>query len=224
MGTGLRYYGKKVPTDQLFRGSCLLTHLHWDHVQGLPFFTPLLREGFESRCLRSGTGRRPLARRGRVVHDSSAAVSRERRRVARHRPLPRHGRLRFLDRRVQRDGPAHPAPRADPRLSGRVEWSLDRLPLGSPATIRWQLLGCARRARTGRRRRPVDPRLAVHAARVRGQGDVGPLHHRVRRVAGLLRAASSNWRSFTTTRLDATTISTGCCVAPQRAGRGAASR
>ena len=45
MGTGLRYYGKKVPTDQLFRGSCLLTHLHWDHVQGLPFFTPLLREG-----------------------------------------------------------------------------------------------------------------------------------------------------------------------------------
>ncbi len=45
MGTGLRYYGKKVATDRLFRGSCLLTHLHWDHVQGLPFFTPLLREG-----------------------------------------------------------------------------------------------------------------------------------------------------------------------------------
>jgi phosphoribosyl 1,2-cyclic phosphodiesterase len=45
MGTGLRYYGKKVPTDILFRGSCLLTHLHWDHVQGLPFFAPLLREG-----------------------------------------------------------------------------------------------------------------------------------------------------------------------------------
>jgi phosphoribosyl 1,2-cyclic phosphodiesterase len=45
MGTGLRYYGKRVPIDQLFRGSCLLTHLHWDHVQGLPFFAPLLREG-----------------------------------------------------------------------------------------------------------------------------------------------------------------------------------
>ena len=45
MGTGLRYYGKQVPTDTLFRGSCLLTHLHWDHVQGLPFFAPLLREG-----------------------------------------------------------------------------------------------------------------------------------------------------------------------------------
>jgi len=45
MGTGLRYYGKQVPPDPLFRGSCLLTHLHWDHVQGLPFFAPLLREG-----------------------------------------------------------------------------------------------------------------------------------------------------------------------------------
>jgi phosphoribosyl 1,2-cyclic phosphodiesterase len=45
MGTGLRYYGKQVSTDRLFRGNCLLTHLHWDHVQGLPFFTPLLREG-----------------------------------------------------------------------------------------------------------------------------------------------------------------------------------
>jgi phosphoribosyl 1,2-cyclic phosphodiesterase len=45
MGTGLRYYGKEMPSDQLFRGSCLLTHLHWDHVQGLPFFTPLLKEG-----------------------------------------------------------------------------------------------------------------------------------------------------------------------------------
>jgi phosphoribosyl 1,2-cyclic phosphodiesterase len=45
MGTGLRYYGKQVPTDTLFRGNCLLTHLHWDHVQGLPFFAPLLREG-----------------------------------------------------------------------------------------------------------------------------------------------------------------------------------
>ncbi len=45
LGTGLRYFGKTVSADQLFRGSCLLSHLHWDHVQGLPFFSPLLREG-----------------------------------------------------------------------------------------------------------------------------------------------------------------------------------
>ncbi|HEY4607677.1 MAG TPA: MBL fold metallo-hydrolase [Ilumatobacteraceae bacterium] len=45
MGTGLRYFGKQVPTDRPFAGNCLLSHLHWDHVQGLPFFVPLLREG-----------------------------------------------------------------------------------------------------------------------------------------------------------------------------------
>ncbi len=45
LGTGLRYFGAGLPAEQLFRGTCLLSHLHWDHVQGLPFFTPLLRHG-----------------------------------------------------------------------------------------------------------------------------------------------------------------------------------
>jgi phosphoribosyl 1,2-cyclic phosphodiesterase len=44
LGTGLRYYGAAWPSDRTFRGTALLTHLHWDHVQGLPFFVPLLRE------------------------------------------------------------------------------------------------------------------------------------------------------------------------------------
>jgi phosphoribosyl 1,2-cyclic phosphodiesterase len=42
LGTGLRYFGTSHPAHTPFRGSCLLTHLHWDHVQGLPFFQPLL--------------------------------------------------------------------------------------------------------------------------------------------------------------------------------------
>jgi phosphoribosyl 1,2-cyclic phosphodiesterase len=45
LGTGLRYFGQSCPPDQPFRGTCLLSHLHWDHIQGLPFFAPLLQEG-----------------------------------------------------------------------------------------------------------------------------------------------------------------------------------
>lgn len=47
LGTGLRYFGLTQPTDGTFRGACLLTHLHWDHAQGLPFFKPILAAGAE---------------------------------------------------------------------------------------------------------------------------------------------------------------------------------
>ncbi len=42
LGTGLRYFGRTCQLDGSFRANCLLSHLHWDHTQGLPFFTPLL--------------------------------------------------------------------------------------------------------------------------------------------------------------------------------------
>ena len=45
LGTGLRYWGLTLPRDGSFRGSALVTHLHWDHVQGLPFFAPILASG-----------------------------------------------------------------------------------------------------------------------------------------------------------------------------------
>jgi phosphoribosyl 1,2-cyclic phosphodiesterase len=44
LGTGLRYAAAALPAGT-FRGTALLTHLHWDHVQGLPFFTPILQPG-----------------------------------------------------------------------------------------------------------------------------------------------------------------------------------
>jgi phosphoribosyl 1,2-cyclic phosphodiesterase len=47
MGTGLRYFGLTRPRGVPFRGSCLVSHLHWDHIQGLPFFTPMLCTGGE---------------------------------------------------------------------------------------------------------------------------------------------------------------------------------
>jgi len=45
LGTGLRGFGRTQPLDGSFRGTALLTHLHWDHVQGLPFFAPIDRVG-----------------------------------------------------------------------------------------------------------------------------------------------------------------------------------
>lgn len=41
LGTGLRFWGQTLPSDGSFRGTALVTHLHWDHVQGLPFFAPI---------------------------------------------------------------------------------------------------------------------------------------------------------------------------------------
>jgi phosphoribosyl 1,2-cyclic phosphodiesterase len=45
-GTGLRLAGNALPPE-VKRVDLLLTHLHMDHLQGLGFFAPLFREGFE---------------------------------------------------------------------------------------------------------------------------------------------------------------------------------
>jgi phosphoribosyl 1,2-cyclic phosphodiesterase len=46
LGTGLRFWGEAIGRGGTpFHGTALITHLPWDHVQGLPFFMPINRAG-----------------------------------------------------------------------------------------------------------------------------------------------------------------------------------
>lgn len=49
LGTGLRAFGDTQPLDGSFSATALVTHIHWDHVQGLPFFPPADRTGARLR-------------------------------------------------------------------------------------------------------------------------------------------------------------------------------
>ena len=48
-GTGLHWLGSDLLSRGFERGTgaahILLTHLHWGHIQGIPFFSPLLVPG-----------------------------------------------------------------------------------------------------------------------------------------------------------------------------------
>ncbi|TML10557.1 MAG: MBL fold metallo-hydrolase [Actinobacteria bacterium] len=62
LGTGLRYFGDVFSRTATapFRGTALVTHLHWDHVQGLPFFHPLHTPGAHLDIVGNG-GERSLS-------------------------------------------------------------------------------------------------------------------------------------------------------------------
>src|SRR5512139_3861869 len=44
-GTGLRTLGNERMASGIRNSTILLSHLHWDHVAGLPFFTPIYVPG-----------------------------------------------------------------------------------------------------------------------------------------------------------------------------------
>jgi len=60
LGTGLRFFGLDHPHGQPLRAHALVSHLHWDHVQGLPFCPPLLCPGAELTVYGPHDGGRPF--------------------------------------------------------------------------------------------------------------------------------------------------------------------
>lgn len=46
-GTGLRLLGNKLVAEMPFRASMFFSHVHWDHIQGFPFFAPAFVKGNE---------------------------------------------------------------------------------------------------------------------------------------------------------------------------------
>src|SRR3569623_526752 len=49
-GTGIRHLGRSLlerARGKPIVGDIILSHAHWDHIQGLPFFAPLFQEGHE---------------------------------------------------------------------------------------------------------------------------------------------------------------------------------
>ena len=73
-GTGIRELGRALldrANGQPIVGDIFLTHAHWDHIQGIPFFAPLFRKGnrftiWGSRSLQTSIGR--------VVRDQMSPV------------------------------------------------------------------------------------------------------------------------------------------------------
>ena len=73
-GTGIRELGRALLArgeGEPILGDIFLTHAHWDHIQGIPFFAPLFRKGnhftiWGSRSLQTSIGR--------VVRDQMSSV------------------------------------------------------------------------------------------------------------------------------------------------------
>ena len=180
-GTGIRRLGSMLG-DAPLRGSILLTHLHWDHTQGLPFVPQADRPDAEVRPLPAAPS--PRRRRGIGVRPGDVAPPLP------HRPRRPAGRL---DLPIARRRHAHasrgstsPRPRSPTRAVGRSATGIDDgeatiayLPDHAPAIA--DARATRRRDRAGPRRRPAPPRRAVRRGGARHRRRVRPRHHRRRR-------------------------------------------
>jgi phosphoribosyl 1,2-cyclic phosphodiesterase len=51
LGTGVRNLGKWFMRKQLREATVLMSHTHWDHIQGFPFFQPAFADGHHFRIM-----------------------------------------------------------------------------------------------------------------------------------------------------------------------------
>jgi phosphoribosyl 1,2-cyclic phosphodiesterase len=59
-GSGLRALGDALVAGGASETSILLSHLHWDHIQGLPFFAPIYAPGHRVEVISGPNGVMPL--------------------------------------------------------------------------------------------------------------------------------------------------------------------
>jgi phosphoribosyl 1,2-cyclic phosphodiesterase len=59
-GTGLRAVGERLASVPTGATTILLSHIHWDHIQGLPFFSPIYRPGHRITIISGANGHMPL--------------------------------------------------------------------------------------------------------------------------------------------------------------------
>jgi phosphoribosyl 1,2-cyclic phosphodiesterase len=50
-GTGIRLLGQKLMEEGATRACLFLTHFHWDHIQGFPFFAPVYNPDFDLKVV-----------------------------------------------------------------------------------------------------------------------------------------------------------------------------
>jgi phosphoribosyl 1,2-cyclic phosphodiesterase len=71
-GTGIRRLGDKLMGEGAVEATLLLSHLHWDHIQGIPFFGPAYVPSSRLQIVGGTNGVMPL--RDALAHQMTAPV------------------------------------------------------------------------------------------------------------------------------------------------------
>ena len=192
-GTGIRRLGDQLPPD-LARIDILLTHLHMDHIQGLGFFEPLYRPDVEVHIWGPASATMSLeVRLSRYLSPPLFPVHlRDLPNITCHEvPQPPFAIGPF---RIQTALVCHPNPTVGYRIEeqgGILAYLPDHEPALCVADGQWLGAGVDLGPRPCGRRRPPDPRCAVHRAGVRLLRRLGaqrvPPRVRVRHAGGRAR-------------------------------------